>query len=86
LAAARWKGGLTRVQTLPPDYSAADPLIDDRQGLMLDPIDTEVLLAGQGDDQGWWPEFHCLPASSPLWNRPCPRPLLSCDTRQNRSG
>jgi hypothetical protein len=52
------EGRLTRVHTLPPDYSAVDLLIDDRQGLMLDPVDTEVLLAEEGGDQGSWLEFH----------------------------
>jgi hypothetical protein len=52
------EGRLTRVHTLPPDYAAVDILLEDRQSLMLDPIDTEVLLAEAEDDQDWWVEFH----------------------------
>lgn len=42
------EGGLTRVQTLPPDHEAINLLIDDRQAVLLDPVDTEVLLVGEG--------------------------------------
>ncbi|HVX32150.1 MAG TPA: hypothetical protein VHA80_03335 [Solirubrobacterales bacterium] len=55
---ATLEGRLTRVQTLPPDDQAVDILLDDRQSLMLDPIDTEVLLVEDPAARRWWVEFH----------------------------
>jgi hypothetical protein len=52
------EGRLSRVQTLPPDDEAVSVLLDDRQSLMLDPIDTEVLLVEDPRDGHWWLEFH----------------------------
>jgi hypothetical protein len=52
------EGRLTRVQTLPPDDQAVDILLDDRQSLMLDPVDTEVLLVEDPPAGRWWLEFH----------------------------
>ncbi|MFN8215167.1 MAG: hypothetical protein U0R71_01085 [Solirubrobacterales bacterium] len=55
--ACAMQGTLTRVQTLPPDHSAVNVLLDDRQSLMLDPIDTQVLLLDAHDGR-WSLEFH----------------------------
>jgi len=52
------EGRLSRVQTLPPDNEAVSILLDDRQSLMLDPIDTEVLLLDDRREGRWWLEFH----------------------------
>ena len=52
------EGELTRIETLPPDDSAVNVLLDDRQGVTIDPIDTEVLLAEPADGRDWWIEFH----------------------------
>lgn len=52
------QGRLTRVQTLPPDHAAVDVLLDDRQGLMLDPLDTEVLAVEDRTEDRHWLEFH----------------------------
>jgi hypothetical protein len=52
------EGELTRIETLPPDDSAVNVLLDDRQGVTIDPIDTEVLLAEPADGRDWWVEFH----------------------------
>jgi hypothetical protein len=52
------RGQLSRIETLPPDNSAVNILLDDRQEVMLDPIDTDVLLAEPDDGRGWWLEFH----------------------------
>jgi len=52
------EGRLTRIHTLPPDYAAVDILLEDRQSLMLDPIDTEVLLAEAEGSEDLWVEFH----------------------------
>lgn len=54
---AMLQGRLTRVQTLPPDHSAVNLMIEERQGLMLDPIDTEVLLL-EPDEEPISLEFH----------------------------
>lgn len=51
------EGRLSRVQTLPPDHAAVNILIDDRQGVLLDPIDTEVLLVGDLSHRPSWLEF-----------------------------
>jgi hypothetical protein len=56
-AGCTMQGRLSRVQTLPPDHSAVNLLIDERQGLMLDPIDTEVLLL-EPFGEAWSLEFH----------------------------
>jgi hypothetical protein len=37
-------------------------LLDDRQGITLDPIDTEVLHVRPEDGREWWLEFH-LPSN-----------------------
>jgi hypothetical protein len=55
---ASMEGRLTRVKTLPPDHQAVDILIDDRQSLLLDPIDTEVLLVDDVRERRRWLEFH----------------------------
>ncbi len=52
------RGRLTRVDTVPPDHAAVDVLLDDRQSLLLDPIDTEVLLVEDRCGGRWWLEFH----------------------------
>jgi hypothetical protein len=52
------EGRLSRVQTLPPDNEAVSILLDERQSLMLDPIDTEVLLVEDPPEGRWWLEFH----------------------------
>jgi hypothetical protein len=52
------QGRLTRVQTLPPDDSAVNILLEDRHGLLLDPIDTEVILVDDGRNTRRWLEFH----------------------------
>jgi hypothetical protein len=52
------QGMLTRIETLPPDDSAVNILLDDRQGITIDPIDTEALLAEPADGRDWWVEFH----------------------------
>ena len=57
-AGATMEGRLTRVHTLPPDHAAVDILLDDRQGLMLDPIDTMVLLVEDHSDGRRRIEFH----------------------------
>lgn len=51
------QGSLDRLETLPPDGSAVNLWIDDRQSLMLDPIDTEVLLL-EPPGEAWSLEFH----------------------------
>jgi hypothetical protein len=51
------QGELTRIETLPPDDSAVSILLDDRQAVSIDPIDTETLLAEPADGRGWWIEF-----------------------------
>lgn len=56
--AATIQGRLTRVETLPPDHSAVNVLLDDRQSLMLDPIDTWVLLVEDPCEDRRWLEFH----------------------------
>jgi len=33
-------------------------LLDDSQGVTIDPIDTEALLGDSGDGREWWVEFH----------------------------
>ena len=53
------EGRLTLVQTLPPDDEAITLLIDDRQAVLLDPIDTEVLLVGEGTGEESL-DFHLL--------------------------
>ena len=57
-AGAAMQGRLSRVQTLPPDNEAVSILLDDRQSLLLDPIDTEVLLVDDRREGRWWLEFH----------------------------
>jgi hypothetical protein len=52
------QGELTRIETLPPDDSAVSILLDDRQAVLLDPVDTEAWLAVPGDGRQWWIEFH----------------------------
>jgi hypothetical protein len=52
------QGKLTRIETLPPDHSAVNILLDDRQAVTIDPIDTEALLAEPADGREWWIEFH----------------------------
>lgn len=52
------QGVLTRIETLPPDDSAVNILLDDRQGVTIDPIDAEALLAEPDDGREWWIEFH----------------------------
>jgi hypothetical protein len=52
------EGKLSRVETLPPDHCAINVLIDDRQGLLLDPVDTEVLLVGDPEDDAASLDFH----------------------------
>lgn len=52
------QGVLTRIETLPPDDSAVNILLDDRQGVTIDPTDTEALLAEPEDGREWWIEFH----------------------------
>ena len=39
------QGVLTRIETLPPDDCAVNVLLDDRQGITIDPIDSEAQLA-----------------------------------------
>lgn len=51
-------GRLSSVETLGPDDSSISILLDDRQSIMLDPIDTEVLFAEPDDDRDSWIEFH----------------------------
>lgn len=55
---AAMQGRLSRVETVPPDEQAVNILLDDRQGLMLDPIDTEVLLVEDPRTGYWCLEFH----------------------------
>jgi len=55
---ATMEGRLTRVRTLPPDHSAVSIMLDDRQSLLLDPIDTEVLLVDDARARRRWLEFH----------------------------
>ena len=55
---ATMEGRLTRVQTLPPENSAVNILLEDRQGLLLDPIDTEMLLVDERGGRRWCLEFH----------------------------
>jgi hypothetical protein len=55
---AAMQGRLSRVETVPPDEQAVNILLDDRQGLMLDPVDTEVLLVEDPRTGHWWLEFH----------------------------
>jgi hypothetical protein len=57
------QGELTRIETLPPDDSAVNILLDDRQAVTIDPIDTEALLAEPDDEREWWIEFH-LPSGA----------------------
>jgi hypothetical protein len=52
------EGRLSRVHTVPPDDQAVDILLDDRQSLLLDPLDTEVLLVEDAREQRRWLEFH----------------------------
>jgi hypothetical protein len=52
------QGELTRIETLPPDDGAVTILLDDRQAVTIDPIDTEALLAEPDDGREWWIEFH----------------------------
>ncbi len=52
------EGRLTRVRTLPPDDEPVNLPIDDRQGLVLDPVDTEVLLVEDRGVARRWLEFH----------------------------
>lgn len=77
---AMLQGRLTRVQTLPPDHSAVNLLIEERQGLMLDPIDTEVLLL-EPDEEPFSLEFH-LPSGVVAMLEPvCGPPLVSVPGR-----
>lgn len=55
---AAMQGRLSRIAFVPPDQQAVNILLDDRQGLMLDPIDTEVLLVEDPRTGHWWLEFH----------------------------
>lgn len=57
-AGAVMEGRLTRVRTLPPDDCAVAILLDDRQSLILDPIDTDVLLVTDHREHRRWIEFH----------------------------
>lgn len=66
------RGTLTRVDTVPPDHSAIDVLLDDRQSLMLDPIDTEVLLVEDLRERRWWLEFHLPSGVMATVERPGP--------------
>ena len=52
------EGRLSRVHSVPPDHQAVDILLDDRQSLLLDPIDTEVLLIEDCRGRHRWLEFH----------------------------
>jgi hypothetical protein len=52
------QGELTRIESLPPDDSAVNILLDDRQGVTIDPIDAEAWLAELDDGREWWVEFH----------------------------
>jgi hypothetical protein len=62
LGGVAMQGRLSRVQTLPPDDESVSILLDDRQSLLLDPIDTEVLLVDDPREGRWWLEFH-LPSA-----------------------
>jgi hypothetical protein len=44
------KGCLSRVETIPPDHTAINLLLDERQELVVDPIDTEALLSEEDGD------------------------------------
>lgn len=52
------RGQLTRVQTIPPDNSAVSLLIDERQTVTLDPLDTETFLVSAQDGRGESLDFH----------------------------
>jgi hypothetical protein len=52
------QGRLTRVHTLPPDGQAIAVLLEDRQSLMLDPVDTTVLAVVDDGEDRHWLEFH----------------------------
>jgi hypothetical protein len=51
------EGRLDRVETLPPDHAAISIVLDERQGLFLDPAEVDVFV-GRGDEDGVeWLEF-----------------------------
>ena len=52
------EGELERVETLPPDNRAVNLVIAGRQGILLDPDDSEVLLVGDPVDGSGCLEFH----------------------------
>lgn len=52
------EGELDRVETLPPDDRAVNLVIAGRQGIVLDPEDTEALLVSDPSRGPCWIEFH----------------------------
>lgn len=52
------EGELERIETLRPDNRAVNLVIAGRQGVLLDPEDTEVLLVGDPVDGSGCLEFH----------------------------
>jgi hypothetical protein len=50
------RGTLDRVETLPPDHSAISLVLEDTQGIFLDPAGTQSYV-GSGPGDAWWLEF-----------------------------
>ncbi len=52
------EGELERVLTLPPDNCAVHIVIGDRQRIIIDPEDVEILLVSDSSEGRGWLEFH----------------------------
>jgi hypothetical protein len=51
------EGRLDRVETLPPDHSAISIVLDERQGIFLDPAEVETFVGHGPESWQTWLEF-----------------------------